>query len=94
MYTLAQVELKQQENVLQTKQNLEERLIYGSYPELAFLATNDEKARYLQELVNTYLFKDILAFENIRNPQKLKDLLILIALQIGAEVSLDELGKT
>lgn len=94
MYTLAQVELKQQENVLQTKQNLEARLIYGSYPELVFLATNDEKARYLQELVNTYLFKDILAFENIRNPQKLKDLLILIALQIGAEVSLDELGKS
>lgn len=93
LYPLAQTELKQQENLLQTTQNLEERLIYGSYPELVFLQTNEEKTRYLQELCNTYLLKDILAFENVRNPQKLKDLLVLIAMQIGSEVSLDELGK-
>ena len=93
LFPMAQVELKQAENVLQTKQYLEERLIYGSYPELVFMKTHDEKKRYLQELVNTYLLKDILAFERVQNPQKLKDLLGLIAMQIGSEVSLDELGK-
>ncbi len=93
LYPLAQMELTQTENVLQTKQLLEDRLIYGSYPELVFMKTQDEKKRYLQELVNTYLLKDILAFERVQNPQKLKDLLVLIAMQIGSEVSLDELGK-
>jgi uncharacterized protein len=93
IHPLAQMELTQQENLLETKQHLEERLIYGSYPELIFWETNEEKTRYLQELVNTYLLKDILAFENIRNPQKIKDLLILIAMQIGSKLSLDELGK-
>ncbi len=93
LYPLAQIELQQQENAIQTKQHLEERLIYGSYPELVFLESKEDKTRYLQELVNTFLLKDILAFESIRNPQKLKDLLVLIAMQIGGEVSLDELGK-
>ncbi len=93
LYPLAQMELKQTENILQTKQLLEDRLIYGSYPELVFIKTHEEKKRYLQELVNTYLLKDILAFERVQNPQKLKDLLGLIAMQIGSEISLDELGK-
>ena len=93
LYTIAQAEIMQQENLLQTKQHLEDRLLYGSYPEVA--TTNDlqEKQRYLTDLVNTYLLKDILVFENIKNPQKLKDLLQLLAYQIGNEVSLDELGK-
>jgi predicted AAA+ superfamily ATPase len=93
IYPIAQIELSQYENRLETAQRLEERLIYGSYPELVFLTSVEEKKRYLQELVNTYLLKDILAFENVRNPQKLRDLLKLIAMQIGSEVSLDELGK-
>lgn len=93
LYPLAQLEMQQQENRIQTRQHLEERLVFGAYPELVFLETTEEKARYLQELVHTYLFKDILAFETVRNPQKLKDLLSLIALQIGSEVSLDELSR-
>ena len=72
---------------------LEQKLIYGNYPELANLQDDFRKEAYLKELVNTYLFKDILVFENIRNAQKLKDLLVLLAHQIGAEVSLDELGR-
>jgi predicted AAA+ superfamily ATPase len=93
LYPFAQNELVQQESDVETKQKLEERMIFGSYPELLFLETKEEKTRYLQEVANTYLFKDIHAFENIRNPQKLKDLLKLIAMQIGSEVSLDKLGK-
>jgi uncharacterized protein len=93
MYPVAQAELDTQENLLQTKQNLEERLLFGSYPEVLNLPTLAQKQQYLAELINTYLLKDILAFENIRNPQKLKDLLVLLAWQIGSEVSLDELGR-
>ena len=93
MFPLAQMEWKQAENLLQTKQNLDDRLIYGSYPELSKMATSDQKAAYLRELINTYLLKDILMFENIKNSQKLKDLLVLIAYQVGNEVSPHELGK-
>jgi predicted AAA+ superfamily ATPase len=93
LYPLAQGEWQQMENLLQTRQNLEDRLVFGSYPELSNMKTSDQKANYLRELVNTYLLKDILMFEQINNSQKLKDLLVLIAHQVGNEVSMHELGK-
>lgn len=93
LYPISQQELMEQENALQTLQNLEDRLIYGSYPELWNLPFSVTKAEYLKELLNTYLLKDIIAFEGIRNSSKIKDLLRLIAFQIGKEVSMDELGK-
>ena len=94
LYPIAQLELAQNENGLQTAQNLEERLIFGSYPEIFQLETLTEKAQYLTELVKSYLLKDILIYENIQNSSKLFDLLKLIALQIGSEVSIDELSRS
>lgn len=91
LYPIAQAELN--ENLLQTKQNLDERLIFGSYPEVFSLATLPEKQEYLKNLINSYLLKDILLFENIKNSSKILDLLKLIAYQNGSEVSYDELGK-
>lgn len=93
MYPMAQLELKETENVLQTKQLLEERLVYGSYPETLSKTTLEGKKAYLNELVNTYLLKDLLAFEDIRQSSKISDLLKLLAFQVGNEVSNDELGK-
>jgi hypothetical protein len=93
LHPMAQIELSPIENLLVTKQKLDERLIYGSYPEVITANTLQEKQAYLTELINTYLLKDILMFENIKNPQKLRDLLGLLAYQIGGEVSLDELGR-
>jgi len=92
LYPVAQQELSPLENALETRQRLEERLIYGSYPELFQLNTLKEKEAYLKDLVNAYLLKDILAFEGVRNAEKVKDLLRLIAFQVGKEVSLQELG--
>lgn len=91
LYPIAQSEL--QENILQSKQNLDDRLVFGSYPEIFQLNTSDEKSAYLKNLVNSYLLKDILQFENIKNSSKIYDLLRLIAYQVGSEVSLDELGR-
>jgi predicted AAA+ superfamily ATPase len=93
LFPLSYSEWKQQEDALQTKQLLEDKLLYGNYPELSRLAGPTEKSAYLKDLVNTYLLRDILAFENIRNAQKLRDLLVLIAHQIGSEVSVEELGR-
>ncbi|HLR36810.1 MAG TPA: AAA family ATPase, partial [Chitinophagaceae bacterium] len=74
LYPVAQVELNEIENRLETKQNLEERLIFGSYPEVVTLKTIEEKKEVLKELVNAYLLKDILAFERIQNSRKIRDL--------------------
>lgn len=93
LYPIAQQELSMQENALQTLQNMEDRLIYGSYPELWNLPFSVTKAEYLKDLLNTYLLKDIIAFEGIRNSSKIRDLLRLVAFQIGKEVSLEELSK-
>lgn len=93
LYPIAQHELSAHENALQTIQNLDERLMYGGYPELWNLPVSVSKADYLKDLLNTYLLKDIIAFEGIKNSSKIRDLLRLVAFQIGKEVSLDELGK-
>jgi uncharacterized protein len=94
LYPFAQQELKQIENLLDTKGNFEERMIYGNYPELVYLKTKQEKERYLQEIVNSYLLKDILALENVKDASILKKLLQLLAFQIGSEVSTNELSNT
>ncbi len=73
---------------------IEERLIYGSYPEIFSLDGVLEKSKYLQNLVDTYLYKDLLEFGDIRNSSKILDLLKLLAFQAGSQVSLNELGKS
>lgn len=93
LYPIAQVELMPYENVLQTAQRLEDRLVFGSYPELWNLSPGVSPAGYLRDLLNAYLLKDVIAFEGIRNSSKIRDLLRLIAFQIGKEVSLEELGR-
>lgn len=90
LYPIWQGELK--ENALQTKQNLEERLIFGSYPEIWHLKTLDEKKKYLSDLSNSYLLKDILVLDGLRNASIVNSLLKMIAYQIGKEVSYNELG--
>lgn len=93
LYPLAQMEFSPYENYKQTTEKLEERLIYGAYPELEQTPNWNEKATYLESLVSAYLLKDILAFEGIKKADKIMDLLRLIAFQIGKEVSVDELAK-
>lgn len=94
LYPFAQQELKQIENLIDTKGNFEERMIYGNYPELVYLKTKQEKERYLQEIVNSYLLKDILALENVKDAASLKKLLQLLAYQVGSEASINELANT
>jgi uncharacterized protein len=93
LFPLAQLEYNQVENKIQMHQHLDDKLIYGCYPELLHLKTNRQKQEYLQEIVSSYLYKDILVMENLRSPDKIIDLLKLIAWQIGKEVSLEELGR-
>ena len=71
----------------------EELLIYGCYPEVQQISDFTEKERYLTELAQAYLMKDILSIEGVKNSNKMMSLLKLIAMQMGSETSYDELGR-
>lgn len=93
-YPLAQLELAAMEQRHETDSRLENRLIYGTYPEIVLLQDNREREQYLKEIVSSYLYKDILELEGIRQSAKIGRLLQLIAFQIGKEVSYTELGTS
>jgi len=92
LFPISQLELNQIETLAEVSAHLDERLIYGSYPETLTLKDNSLKQEYLHELVSSYLIKDILAFEGVQKSKKMIDLLILLAFQVGKEVSHSELG--
>lgn len=85
--------LQTEKNISERMDKMKNRLVYGSYPELLHLPNNQDKQEYLKEVINSYLLKDILTFENIKNSSKILNLLRLIAFQAGSQVSLQELGK-
>lgn len=93
LFPFSQAELSTAENALETRANLDDRLVYGSYPEAVMLKSNADRADYLRSVADAYLLKDILALDGLRNSAKMRDLLRLIAFQMGSEVSYDELGK-
>ncbi len=92
LFPVAAMELADNSGNMVLRQRLEELLVYGSYPEILTTPGFADKAELLIELRDDYLFKDILAFDQIRNARKLHDLLTMLALQIGREVSVSELG--
>jgi uncharacterized protein len=93
LYALSEHEFNQIEDNISKLDKVRQRLIFGNYPELIQIPDEDDKIDYLNEIVSSYLLKDILVYENIKNSQKIFNLLRLIAFQIGSEVSLQELGS-
>lgn len=93
LYPLSQMEYTPNESIIETSARLEERMIFGNYPELLLFNDREEKKRYLNELISAYLLKDILSFEGIRNSSKMINILRMIAFQLGKEVSLEEVGR-
>lgn len=100
LFPLSQLEFSKQETYLETVQKLDDRLIFGSYPELEQLSARNEKIDYLMEQVNSYLLKDILSFEGIRKRDIIVSLLRMIAFRVGSEISIEgisnelQLGKS
>jgi hypothetical protein len=93
LYPVAQCEWENYENLIETRSMLEHRMIYGNYPELIHLQDNSEIAEHLYELVGSYLLKDILELDNIKNSAKLLNILRLLAFQIGHTVSINEIAQ-
>ena len=93
LFPLSQMEFSMIENFAETKGKLEERLIFGGYPELLHLENMQQKQDYLKELVHSYLLKDILTFEGIKKRDTILALLQKLAFRTGSEISLEALGK-
>lgn len=94
LYPLSYTELSKTLGALETRNQLEQWMVWGGYPVIA--TTNDLvlRERLLGELVGSYLYRDLLELEGIRRPEKIVDLLRLLAFQIGQEVSLAELATS
>ncbi len=100
LYPIAQLELTSLYNNYELKEKLNEWLVFGTYPEAitvvnenTLLTDKQEKIKILEELVHSYLLKDILEIERVKGSKVLLDLLRLIAFQVGNEVSFSELAS-
>lgn len=91
LYPLSWEELENHMGYVKSQQQLELRLMYGMYPDV--INNPGEEIEILKHLTNSYLFKDILSFGGIRKPEVLEKLVKALALQIGHEVSYNELAK-
>jgi predicted AAA+ superfamily ATPase len=94
LYPLAISENFPRPDFLDLQKNLEERLLYGSYPRVVQQTSFEAKIRELRELVASYLYRDILELQQVKSPDLLHRLLQALALQIGSEVSYTELAQT
>ena len=94
LYPISISELTNQIGPMEIQAKLNDYLIYGTFPETLQLKNKNDKIEYLHTLRDSYLLKDLLILENLRNSNKLIDLLRLIAFQIGKEVSLNELSNS
>jgi uncharacterized protein len=93
LYPMALTELSATINPTELKSRLEEFMNYGMYPGIFHFNAAEEKVRLLSELTSSYLYKDVLELSSIRNASRINGLLKALALQIGSEVSLAELGR-
>ena len=91
LYSLSVKEITEKYNMFDVDAKIENILRFGTYPGIIDLPEN-EKIMDLDTLTSNYLFKDILAYDNIRNSSIILKLLKLLALQLGNEVSFNELA--
>lgn len=92
LYPISFSEMVNHTSLLTEQRLLENRLIYGSYPEVINNPGNEKEV--LKEITNSYLYKDVLRYDGIKKASVIDKLLVALALQVGSEVSYNELAKT
>ena len=93
LFPISVVELEKQFGGMYLIENLDELLIYGSYPEVLNQNSIVDKTEYLISIRDSYLLKDIFELVEVKFQTKLFELLRLLAFQIGHEVSMNELAN-
>lgn len=91
LYPLSSLEIKEQNDWFAFDAKLENLLRFGSYPEI-FLSNEEEAIEKINLIASSYLYRDLLKFEGIKKSSLLRNLLISLALQLGNEVSYNELA--
>jgi hypothetical protein len=91
LYPLSVLEIKGAEDWLSVDAKLDKILRLGLYPEI-YTLSEEEAVNKLQDLASSYLFKDLLKFEGIKKSSLLKNLVVSLALQLGNEVTYNELA--
>jgi len=93
-YTLWPISLSEMirhTSALEESRLLENRLLYGWYPDV--LTQPGKEREILQQLADSYLYKDLLTWQDIKKPQKLETLLQALAFQVGQQVSYNEIAQ-
>lgn len=91
MFPFSMSELIDANGILTEQRLLEHRMIYGMYPDM--VNNQGEERDIIFNIVNSYLYKDIFEFQDIRKPEIIEKLLQVLALQVGSEVSINELSQ-
>jgi predicted AAA+ superfamily ATPase len=92
LFPISWKELVSYTGYLDAMQQLENRIVYGMYPEV--IVNTGNETEILKQIANSYLYKDLLAYKGIRKPEVLQKLLKALAFQIGNQVSYNELANT
>lgn len=92
LYPFSTQELVENKGLLRTKSMLESRLIFGSYPDI--INNIGDTREILMNLSGSYMYQDLLSMEGVRKPVLIEKLLVALALQVGSEVSYNELAQT
>ena len=92
LFPLSFEEMAQHHGLVEEKRLIEHRLVYGYYPEI--VTKPGEERELLKLLASSYLYKDLLMLEQVKKPLLLEKLLKALALQVGSEVSFQELAQT
>lgn len=94
LYPVSLTEHGEGKNTFEKLDLINDLLIYGAYPEVVTTLNIAEKRELINEIYSSYLYKDILEMANIQYPNKLKELVSLLAFQVGSEVSVNELSNS
>lgn len=93
LFPLSLEEIYSDKNYLKLTKELESLMIFGSYPEIVSQKSFEDKKELVKELASSYIYKDILGFQEVKSPDVLVKLLKALALQIGSQVSYTELAN-
>lgn len=93
LFPLSLSEIFGENNLLELDKELENILVYGLYPDVVNQKSFKDKRRVLKEIASSYLYKDILEFQNVKSSDLLMRILKAISFQIGQEVSYYELSR-
>ena len=91
LYPFSTQELVENMGLLRAKGLLESRLVFGSYPDVINNSGNTQEI--LMNLSGSYMYQDLLSMEGVRKPVLIEKLLVALALQVGSEVSYNELAQ-